>query len=283
MLWPGARHLAQFLAHEGWGGKRTGAPRVFCELGAGTGLCGVASVTGGYCIGGVLTDGDEDSIDLARRNTDANDVTDVHVQRLLWGDKDHIAATRTTLEGIPPAGAASAELVVLAADVVDPCMEDKVCEELVDTVVALMQGSAWVKSSCLCCFVDRDYCRTFRRFVRFVSDAGLAMELHAWEAFCDEAPLMDAKLLRLTRVAGTEDGALDRSEKLAILERNEKLAEGLYQHFRPPKEAEEEEPEDPVLAFADAEDSDFEEGWGERSFADAEDSDVEEGWGDASI
>ena len=77
-------------------------PVSLCELGSGTGLCGLAAAH--FVDRTVLTDGEDPSIDVLRQSVTLNQFdlgADVHVERLLWG-LDHpedLAAVREASAG----------------------------------------------------------------------------------------------------------------------------------------------------------------------------------------
>ena len=120
-IWPGAGILAHFVAAN----PNITRNRAIVELGAGAGVCGLASARragGGACRGCVLTDGSTACVELCKRNigrnqhlwADSTPPIDVTATLLRWGSLDaaEALAARMHMEmGVAPS-------LVLASEVI---------------------------------------------------------------------------------------------------------------------------------------------------------------------
>jgi precorrin-6B methylase 2 len=158
--------------------------KILVELGAGAGLCGVvASQLRTKSV--ILTDRDPDSLDLLRRNADANKAGDVHVARLPWGDEECVAALPTSRGAVD---------IVLGSDVLYPSIPQAVVDLLFETARSLLrpEGAGRLVLS----FIARDGKQTLRAMLRSAKKAGFQLD-----------EMIEAECVRSSRPESTSLGA----------------------------------------------------------------------------
>ena len=158
--WPGAHLLLRFLLHS----RADLADLTLCELGAGSGLCGLAcALLGSTC---ALTDRVPAVLNLLRHNVQLNQLTHrASVHQLDWGAA---ADAQALLQSLPPPHVVHC---VIAADVIYPDTSDLSMHRLLDSALTLLQAcpppsssSSRLQRSLVLSYVNRSSLTSHRFF-----------------------------------------------------------------------------------------------------------------------
>lgn len=137
-VWPAAKAMCEFIENN----KEFVCEKKCIELGSGTGLLGL--FVSRFCERIILTDRDEDSLDLIARNIEANSLANATVQSLDWFSLPTFHAD-----------------IVIAADVIYPMSSDEQIGALFSTAKNLLP----VNGGFLLSYIPRDGRKTTRRML----------------------------------------------------------------------------------------------------------------------
>jgi len=184
MIWAGTYALCDYINSQ----QDEFTDLSVLELGSGAGVVGI--LLSRLCKQCVLTDGNEQIVELLKRNIAQNQSRGT-AQVLQWGSLEQI-------EKLP-----SFDLI-FGSDIIYPAISEALLTQLFETVSLLLikkEATFFIIS-----FVVRDAKQTTSRLLTIASQFSFKGEIIPWESYSDSEPLMGAKIIRFC-LAGSESEA----------------------------------------------------------------------------
>lgn len=244
MIWPATHLMVDWLLEH----RQELEGLTVVELGAGAGLCGIlASRLGTANV--IITDRDDDSLDLIRRNIEANRPTEpcgeIQAARLPWGDEECMVAL----------SAQSVDMVI-GSDILYPSIPQEVVDLLFSTARRLLRPRGRLVLS----FIARDGKQTLRAMLHSAKRERFSLEkmLNGSDVRgCrPESTSLGARIFVFSSAEGSS--TCEAVEEGAVFDQAvDRLLPGVWQDPEPRSDDSEEEWEAP---FADEEEEEEGEG-----------------------